>query len=194
MTLLPSLLYVFRKLQTVLIMDLNCPKCKSENTQKITSVVSAGTTHTTGSTSSTSIGTTGTAVGVSTSRGTVNATSTTVLAKKLAEPTKKYDGFLAILVCLSPFVFFLSVAIGGFIAFEILWFRYNPYASFQLVPMIFSGLIFIWIMKFIYRKWEPYRKARKEYNENEFPEIHKKWSEGFYCHRCEHTFVPEISR
>lgn len=171
-------------------MDLSCPKCKSENTQKITSVVSSGTTHTTGTTSSTSIGTTGTAVGVSTSRGTVSATSTTELAKKLAEPTKKYDGFLAILLCLSPFVFFLSAAIGAYIAFEILWFRYDPWASFQTAPMILSAIPFCLIMKFIYKKWEPYRMARKAYNENEFPAVHKRWSEGFFCHRCENIFLP----
>ena len=171
-------------------MDLNCPKCKSENTQKITSIVAAGTTHTTGTTSSTSIGTTGTAVGVSTSRGSVSATSTTELARKLAEPTKKYDGYIAILACLSPFVFILSFMVGGYIAFEILWFRYDPYASFHWMPVILGSPIFVWTMKFIYRKWEPYRLARKAYNENEFPVIHKNWNEGFYCHRCENIFVP----
>lgn len=171
-------------------MNLNCPKCQSENTQKITSVVSSGTTHTSGSTSSTSIVTTGTAVGVASSSGSVNATSTTELARKLAEPSKKYDGYLAILIVASPFVFFFSAACGAFIAFKVLWFKPSVW-DFNWMPIFLGAPIFMWIMKFIYRKWAPYRAVRKNYNDNEFPEIHKKWREGFYCHRCENVFTPK---
>ena len=171
-------------------MDLSCPKCKSENTQKITSVVSSGTTHTTGTTSSTSVGTTGTTVGVSTSRGTVSATSTTDLARKLAEPTKKYEGFIRVLLCAFLFILPVSLVIGGYVAYEILWFEMDPWAKFHTAGWVFGIIPFFWLMNLVYKKWEPYRMARKAYNQNEFPELHKRWSEGFYCHRCENIFVP----
>lgn len=55
-------------------MDLNCPKCKSENTQKITAIVDSGTTHSRGTTTSVGVGSVGGRMAVGSSTGTTNTT------------------------------------------------------------------------------------------------------------------------
>ena len=69
--------------------ELNCPKCKSENTQKLSAIVDSGTSRS----QSNSIGSVGGVVGTTPAFGITNSTTSTVtqsnLAKKLAAPRKK---------------------------------------------------------------------------------------------------------
>src|SRR5471032_2533335 len=85
--------------------DLNCPKCKSENTQKLSAIVDSGTSHS----QSVSVGSYGGTVGGAAQFGTTssqtNTTTQSALAKKLAAPKKKATilllvgcGFLALIV------------------------------------------------------------------------------------------------
>ena len=143
-------------------MDFNCPKCSSDNTQKISSIVEAGTTKTTGTTQSVGVASVRGGLGVGTSVGTINATSKTALATKLASPVKQ-----------NSFVFYvLMVSIPFLIVVIFPWYLGYPLAGFI--------------------GWMLFQKAdkAKTYNREVFPGLLSNWQSSFYCHRCDNSFIP----
>lgn len=159
-------------------MDLNCPKCKSENTQKITAIVSAGTTRTSGSTSSSSVGVMGGSVGVGSSRGTINATSKTELANKLAKPKPRFQSLIGGMVLF---------ALVGWIPGWIVVVEKHLYGSTE--TFVYWG-IYALLMAGFYKFWAPRAEKNRTYNETEYQTLLKSWENGFFCHRCEHQFLP----
>lgn len=152
-------------------MDLNCPKCSSEQTQKITAIVSSGTTHSVGLTSSVGVGSVGGKMAVGSSTGTTRSTSTSELAKKLAAPVKKSDSLILPLVLILGIFGWIPIAMMGFLGYLV------------------SGGLGYWLFTHLKKKSD----AAKQYNTEVFPVEFSNWERGFYCHRCEHSFIPAAS-
>lgn len=146
-------------------MSYGCPKCGSENTQKITSITSAGTTHS------------------ETKKHKIKSVSHTELAVMLAEPKKKeVNWFLDTL--------FITIGSGivGLVAGVIGSLIFGSRSSIPtLIWLIVALATFIW-----FSRWAKKGRVRdRDYNQNQFPKEHALWSNGFYCHRCEHTYTPQ---
>lgn len=146
-------------------MDLNCPKCSSDNTQRISSIVEAGTTTTKGRTTSVGSAYGSGGLGVGSSVGSINATSKTALAEKLARPAKKpvISLYIAI-VAIAWFTLAGVTAVGYWIL---------------LIAAPLSWFVFSMAGK------------NKIHNREVFPELISSWENGFYCHRCDTSFVPK---
>lgn len=162
-------------------MDLNCPKCNSENTQKITAIVDSGTTHSRGTTTSVGVGSVGGGLAYGGSTGTTRTTHTTALAQRFTKPKKRSEGYVLSSVFLTLIASWLSAAlIGPIIGSK------NEFVVFLealICLVVFGRLIF---------RWQKNKSEKnKEYNRNSFPEEIETWSNGFFCHRCEAVFVPK---
>jgi len=144
------------------MLELNCPKCKSENTQKLSSIVDSGTTHA----QSHSVGSVGGSIGGSPSYGmtssTTNTRSQSALAKKLSAPARKPTILLLI-----GFGFLMMLAWG-------------------IMGKLF-GLVGAAALGFF--GWTLFQK-NSAFNKNEHPALLEKWNNTFYCHRCEALFQP----
>lgn len=140
--------------------ELTCPKCKSENTQKLSAIVDSGTSHS----QSHSVGSAGGTVGGRAAFGVTSSTTNTktqsVLAKKLAAPTKKST---------------IMLLIGfGFLAL-IVWGIFGKFLGLLLAGGV--G----------YLGWTLFQK-HSAYNANVYPGLYESWNQSFYCHRCECVF------
>ena len=152
-------------------MDLNCPKCSSEQTQKITAIVSSGTTHSVGRTNSVGVASVGGKMAIGSSSGTTHSTSTSALAKKLAAPTRQSDSLIL------PFIF--VVVLVGWI----------PVAIMGFFGVLVSGGLGYWL----FQRMKTKADAAKQYNSEVYPGAIAAWENSFYCHRCEHSFIPALT-
>lgn len=149
-------------------LDLTCPKCSSDQTQKITAIVSSGTTHSIGRTNSVGVASVGGKMALGTSTGTTRTTSTSVLASKLNAPVKKSESYLL------AFIFVMCL------------FGWIPVAIFHIFGILISAGFGYWL----FVKLKKNAEAAKAYNRDVFPNQFSAWDQGFYCHRCEHSFIP----
>lgn len=143
------------------MLDLNCPNCKSENTQKLSSIVDSGTTHS----RSHSVGSVGGSIGGSASygmtSGTTNTRSQSALARKLAAPAKKPT-----IMLIFGFGFLMMLT----------WALMGKLGLFGAAALGFLA-------------WTLFQK-NFAFNKNELPALLQKWNNTFYCHRCETQFQP----
>lgn len=162
-------------------MELNCPKCKSENTQKITAIVDSGTTHSRGKTTSVGVGSVGGRMAVGSSTGTTNTTHKTALAQKFPTPSKRPEGYIV------KFVF--GTLLVGSLGYFLLTSITNTHGGlFSIIlGLIAYGVTGKFLLQFLKNKSD----ANKAYNETVYPQEQRAWDNGFYCHRCENVFVPE---
>ncbi len=140
--------------------NLSCPKCQSENTQKLSGIVASGTSQSQSVSVGSFGGTVGGAASFGTTSSTTNTTTQSVLAKKLAAPRKK-----ATILLLIGFGFLILLA----------WGMFGKY----LGTLVAAGLGY----------WG-YLKYQKNclYNADVFPRLLDDWNNSFYCHRCENVF------
>ena len=89
--------------------NLNCPKCNSENTQKLSAIVDSGTSHSQSVSVGSFGGSFGGSAGFGTTSSTTNTTTQSTLAKKLAAPRKR-----ATVLLLIGFGFLMLIAWGMF--------------------------------------------------------------------------------
>jgi hypothetical protein len=140
--------------------ELNCPNCKSDNTQKLSAIVASGTSQS----QSVSVGSMGGTVGGAAAFGVTNSSTTThtqsALAKKLAAPTRKRT-----ILLLVGFGFLMLLAWGMFGKF--------------LGLLVAAGVGFL--------GWTLFQK-NTAYNTNVYPGLLDDWNQSFYCHRCETVF------
>jgi len=142
--------------------DLTCPKCKSENTQKLSAIVATGTSHST----SHSVGAAGGTVGGQAAFGTTSSTTNTVtrsaLAQKLSAPAKKKT---------------ILVIVGFAFLALIVWGMFGKFLGLLAAGGVgYLGFI-------IYTK-------NVAYNTAVWPGLFEEWDRSFYCHRCETVFKP----
>ena len=161
-------------------MDLSCPKCKSENTQKVTSIVSGGTSNGMGTTQAVGVTNVGGKVGLATMSGTTRTSSQTELARSLSCPELKNTSFGIVGWVLVGGLFLLF-----FISSINIFFKTEDVGKiFALILFVISIGIIILIKKSL-NKFE----ENKEYNEKTYPQLFDFWNKSFYCHRCENIFT-----
>jgi hypothetical protein len=140
--------------------ELTCPKCQSENTQKLSAIVASGTSQSQSVSVGSYGGTVGGAAQFGTTSSTTNTTTQSVLAKKLAAPSKKKT-----ILVLVGFGFLILLSWGMF--------------GKKLGTLVAAGLGY-WGFT-IYTK-------NVAYNATIWPGLFDEWSQSFYCHRCENIF------
>jgi len=149
--------------------DLNCPKCNSENTQKITAIIDSGTTHSHGTSTS--------------QAGTVSSSAThrSVLVRKLSAPSKYSRAYIIV-----KFLFknFLSFPAAAFLADV-----FGKAGTDQYKILIMLSILGPTICLFFLQLKKELIIA-KQHNENVYPQQIHTWKNGFFCHRCENVFVP----
>jgi hypothetical protein len=141
--------------------ELTCPKCQSENTQKLSAIVASGTSQSQSVSVGSYGGTVGGAAQFGTTSSTTNTTTQSVLAKKLSAPAKKKT-----ILVLVGFGFLALIALGMF--------------SSKLLGIPVAAGVGYWGFM-IYTK-------NVAYNATVWPGLFEEWSQSFYCHRCENIF------
>jgi uncharacterized membrane protein len=105
----------------------------------------------------------------------------TELAEKLAMPTRRTESWIFYGLFFGGGFAWLGGAIFGFLGVMI----FNS-AVGAISAIIAAVCIFFHCVK----HYRDCAKRNAEYNRLEYPEAKARWSGGFYCHRCEHVFIP----
>jgi len=165
-------------------MSYACPKCGSENTQKITAVAASGTTEGTSQTTTVGGGVGGGGFGAGVASGTTKSQFQTELAKRFSPPEKEMEGvFFHIITGLIIYAVVMAVA-----AFFIIGFGEQIIGEFlATVAWLAFG---VWYGLRRIRKGSENRAKSQRFNREEYPALLDMWENGFYCHRCEHTYTP----
>ena len=142
--------------------ELNCPKCSSDNTQKLSAIVDGGTSHSRSQSVGSVGGSFGGRAGFGMTSSTTNTQTQTTLAKKLSAPRKKATVLLLI---------------GFFFLICFVW---------AILPKFVGLLGALALGYYAFTRF----KKNSAYNTDVWPGLFKTWEESFYCHRCENVFVP----
>jgi len=144
-------------------MDLNCPKCNSENTQSLATAYEAGMSHTSSSTKGVGIGLGAGGVAVGVGGASTAGVAQTLTSQRASPPQKKayFKPLMGILV-----VGLIIMVIGGMI--------WQPLALLgQFFWIVGSGI-------YAYRAYQ--------FNSTTWPGLFEDWKHTFICHRCSHAF------
>jgi hypothetical protein len=155
-------------------LDMSCPKCGSDQTQKITSLVAGGTSNTVAHTSTVGVGTVGSSVAVYSSGGTTRGSQQTELAKRFVQPRKK-----------------VVAPVLGFLIDFVVWGWIPAALVYAFGSGFFSAVTFMATLVMVWR-WSKKRADRNtHYNVNVYPNEAATWDHGFFCHRCDTVYIPE---
>lgn len=155
-------------------LDLSCPKCGSEQTQKITSVVAGGTSISSSRTSGVGVGAVGGTTAVFATGATTRGHQQTVLAQKLAQPQR-----------VSMLKFWALALVAAVLAMI-------PAVFLSEMGFNFLALVALIAMQIWFWRWAVKRSSMLlDYNENIYPRDIVTWRKGYFCHRCESVFVPD---
>lgn len=163
-------------------MEYNCNKCGSVNTQKISAIVSGGTSHGHSTSRATTVGVVDGNLAVAGTQGTTSTTTKTALAQKLTMPTKRTESWIFYGLFIGGGFAWVGGAIVGFLGVMI----FNS-AIGAISAFIAAICIFIHCMK----HYRDSAKRNAKYNELDYPNAKRQWDLSFYCHRCENIFVPK---
>lgn len=163
-------------------MEYNCNKCGSSNTQKISAIVSGGTSHGHSTSSATTVGMVDGNLAVAGTKGSTYTTMKTELAKKLAMPTKRTESWIFYGLFFGGGFAWIGGAIAGFIGVMIFNSAIGSISALIAAVCIFSHCV---------RHYRNSAKNNEKYNRLEYPQAKTQWNLGFYCHRCENVFVPQ---
>ncbi len=134
-----------------------CDKCNSEDVQKLSVIFENGTHNINTNSRSTGIGIgSGGSVGVMSGNTNTSGQSQTLLAQKVAPPSKN-----------SSNLYQLSFLIGFIL---IMFFR-------EMDWKLIAGIIFFAFGMKVY-------KVTKAYNENVYPEKYNNWLKSWHCNKC----------
>lgn len=164
-------------------MSYACPKCGSENTQKITAVAASGTTEGTSKTTTVGGGVAGGGFGAGVASGTTTSQFQTELAKRFTEPSKKIESVIFFgIVGLIIYAIVMAIA-----AYFIIGFGQGLVGDFlATIAWLAFG---VWYGRRRIRKSKAERANSRRFNREEYPALLDMWKNGFYCHRCEHTYT-----
>lgn len=150
---------------------MSCPKCESENTQKISNIISSGTTNSESTSNVSGFSGSGYIHG----KQTTYTTSQTKLAERFSKELHKESPWTALI---STLIAGISIAAGIF--------AWKYFHSSTWGWSVGIGL-FLVICYFIGNYKPSEASAAKA-------ELLKRWqNEGCYCNRCEHVFIPGSS-
>ena len=154
--------------------DLSCPKCGSDHTQKITSLVANGTSTSVSHTSTVGVGSVGGATAIYSSGGTTRGNHQTKLAQRFVKPRKK-----------------LVNAVLGVVIHFVLW-GWIPAALVNASGHGFLAVITVMVSVLLLWRWsKKIAEQNAEYNTNVYPKEAAIWDDGFICHRCETVYIPD---
>jgi len=158
-------------------MALQCPKCQSDNVQKVEMAYMAGTSNLAGKVSGGSIGVGTLGVGVGAHSGTLSGTQQTELAKTLAPPPNQFASTIAGI--------FVGGVVLGFVLFIVAMFFFDLKPSLSL--LFWSTLIIttpIVIAVVMYVKSDGAQKLKAEFTTATY-----KWKNSYICFKCGTKFV-----
>lgn len=133
---------------------MQCPKCSSDNTQRLQVVYEHGTQNISTTSSSIGGGFSG-SLGVGAAHTKTEGTSQSTMAQKSAPPEKTGWGAFVALMTIGILVFLGSESIGWKIGSGLL-----------TIGMFFST------------------KNAIKFNKNEWPALYQKWTESWVCNKC----------
>ncbi len=145
-------------------MDLNCPKCNSENTQSLSTAYETGLSHTNSATRGVGIGLGAGGVAVGVGGASTAGVAQTLTSQRAAPPEKK--------TYIKPLMGYLVAGVLIMFIGGMIW---QPLGLFgQLFWIGGSGL-------HAYRAYD--------FNSNTWPALFEEWKHTFVCHRCSHVFL-----
>lgn len=147
-------------------MELNCPSCHSENTQKLSAVYESGLSNIAAQTHGVGIGLGRRGLSVGAGAASTSGTSQTVVSQRAAPPQKK--GFL------KPLLKILGVSVVAALVVSSL---HIPFLGIVVDLAWFAGSG-AWV----------YHALR--YNATTWVMLTEEWQKSFLCHRCNHVFLP----
>jgi hypothetical protein len=146
-------------------MDLNCPSCKSENTQRLAVIHESGISQINSKTGGVGIGIGRGGLAVGVGKASTAGTSQTAMSQRVAPPQKKR---------------YFKPLFWIFLAFAITSLGVSPIQSnllSSIVAFSWLGASGAWIYHAV------------QFNFKTWPELTKKWENTFMCLRCNHQFV-----
>lgn len=167
---------------------MSCPKCQSENTQKISLIIEQGTIEMEGQakTYGAAIGSDGSyASGSSTS--TISSTSQSQVAKKLETEISEYQSKVggSPVMGFHFLLFFVGLPLIIYIGFKAASFFNSTWAGWGIGISIFLGATTLIQHLDDIGKFAPDEKTKEWWNRLE------RWGKnGCYCHRCGNKFIP----
>lgn len=136
---------------------MKCPKCESENTQRL-EVIFHGGTQDINTTSKTAGGGIGGAFGIGGAVTKTSGQSQSLLAQKATPPAKK------------------GLMWAGLFAFLGLINAVASLNHLQIIAMLFSVLMFL-AGAYVY-------KANLKFNKDEWPKLYQHWLDSWLCNKC----------
>ena len=133
---------------------MKCPKCESENTQRLEVTYHGGTQNISTTSNSAGVGFSGGRIGIAGGVTKTSGQSQSTLAAACAPPAKKTN----------------MVPVLGII------FGMISLSSGQMVSIIW-GLAILGISGYFYY-------SRYQFNSQEWPKLYQHWSKSWICHKC----------
>jgi hypothetical protein len=161
--------------------EYNCNKCGSSSTQKISAIVSGGTSHGHARSRATTVGMVDGGLAVAGTSGSTKTTMQTELAQKLAMPTRRTESWIFHGVLIGGALAWVGGAIAGFLGAMVVS------AGFGVILGLVAG---VWTMFYCVKHYRDGARRNVQFNRLEYPQAKEQWSLGFYCHRCENVFIP----
>lgn len=157
-------------------MDYRCPKCTSENIQRLSLLVASGSRKI----GAVTIGGSGGGGGKNIGIGLTGGTEKTLLASKFDQPkksiyTEKFVYAYKYFTFPSLILFVMAFSFVGFLFDSIVF------------GVIFAGLSF-WLIRYIYWSVIPKWENMSISNEEEYRKKLRIWENSFCCLRCGETF------
>ncbi len=146
-------------------MDLNCPSCKSENTQRLAVIHESGISQVNSKTGGIGIGIGRGGLAVGVGKASTAGTSQTAMSQRVAPPQKKPYVKPLLWIFLAYIVTALGVSSAGS----------NLLSS--IVAIAWLGASGAWIYHAV------------QFNFKIWPALTSKWENTFMCQRCNHQFV-----
>jgi hypothetical protein len=143
-------------------MDLSCPSCKSESTQKLALMYEQGLSDIDTSSKSVGIGIGGGGLGLGGAKSRTKGVSQTAASQRAAPPAKK------------RYVKPLLWIFGAFVVMQLFT---------RPGPVLGAVLSFLWIAASVAWIFIAYT-----FNAKTWPTIKAAWDNTFMCNRCSHTF------
>nr|WP_295784076.1 hypothetical protein [Rhodoferax sp.] len=145
-------------------MDLNCPQCKSENTQRLSTAFESGLSHVNTSSKGVGIGVGPDGIGVGVGTASTTGTSQTVASQRAAPPAK--------MTYLKPLAGIFVLALVLVLVASAIW---KPLGFFAQLFWVVGSVLYV------YRAYQ--------FNSKSWPVLLQEWQNTFLCNRCNHVFL-----
>lgn len=145
-------------------MDLNCPKCHSENTQRLSQAFENGLSHINTASKGVGIGVGPDGIGVGVGGAKTSGTSQTAASQRAAPPAK--------MTYLNPLIGIFVMALVGVLFAGIIW---KPLGFFAQLFWVVGSIAYI------YRAYQ--------FNAKTWPLLLQDWQNTYVCKRCDHAFL-----